>query len=227
MAESVRALRRGREVGEDVSVVSLSPPKKRRLSWVLVGVLLVGLAALLGAYVLTAVDDRLSIMVAARDLPPGDPITAADLRVVEMGKAGGLRAIQSHQQQLILGQAPRGPIPEGTVLNTGLFVTKELAIPAGRVVIGGAFAAGAVPTPSLAAGDEVVMLVVGLSGPAAPTVAAEATVIGTARVWAVDGAAEADTNAKVWVSLLVDEQLQTSSVQAASEGRLRLALAGG
>jgi hypothetical protein len=227
MAESVRTLRRGREVGEDVSVVSMSPPKKRRLSWVLVGVLLVGLAALLGAYVLTAVDDRLSVMVAARDLAPGEPITAADLRAVEMGKTGGLRAIQSHQQELILGQAPRGPIPEGTVLNTGLFVSKDLAIPAGQVVIGGVFAAGAVPTASLAAGDEVVMLVVAASGPAAPTVATEATILGSARVWAMEGAAEPDSSGKVWVSLLVAEQLETSSVQAASDGRLRLALAGG
>jgi len=227
MAESVRTLRRDRGPGDDVAVVSLSPPKKRRLSWVVVGVLLVGLAALLGAYVLTAVDDRISVMVAARDLGPGEPITAADMRVVEMGKTGNLRAIQSHQQDLIIGQAPRGPIPEGSVLNTGLFVAKDAAIPAGQVVVGGAFAAGAVPTATLAAGDEVVMFVVAPSGPGATTVATDATVLGRARVWAVEGAASADSAAKAWVSLLVDEELQTSAVQAASDGRLRLALASG
>ena len=39
------------QTDEQVSVVSLSPPKRRRPSWVLLGVLLVGLAALVGAYV--------------------------------------------------------------------------------------------------------------------------------------------------------------------------------
>ena len=61
---------------------------------------------------------------------------ADDLRVVQMGQAGDLRAIQSNQQDLIIGQAPRAPIPAGTVLNTGLFVPVAEAVPAGRVVVG-------------------------------------------------------------------------------------------
>jgi hypothetical protein len=226
MAESVRSLRRSRPAGEDVAVVSLSPPKKRRLSWVAVGALLVALAAMLGAYVFNAVDDRLSVMVAARDLAPGQPITAADLRVVEMGRTGDL-AIQSHQQDLIIGQAPRGPIPAGTVLNTGLFVSKDAAIPAGQVVVGGAFAAGAVPTATLGPGDSVVMLVVAPAVGGAPAANGDATVLGRATVWAVEGAAAADTSSKAWVSLLVEDSLQTAAVQAASDGRLRLTLVGG
>ena len=105
---------------DDVSVVSMSGPTRRRPSWVLLGTLLVAVAGLLGAWVFTASTETISVMVAAREIGPGEVVTATDMRVVEMGKTGGLRAIQSSQQDLVIGRAARGPIPEGTVLNTGL-----------------------------------------------------------------------------------------------------------
>ena len=122
--------------------MSLASPKHRRPSWVLVGVALVALAALLGAWVFAATSDTMRVMVAARDLAPGEVIDAADLRVVELGRSGGVRAIQPDQQDLIVGRAARGPIPAGTVLNTDLFADREQVIPAGEVVVGAALAAG-------------------------------------------------------------------------------------
>lgn len=192
----------------------------------LVGVVLVGVAALLGAYVFSTLNDRLSVMVAAHDLEPGKPISAGDLRVVEMGKTSSLRAIQPDQQSLIVGQAPRGPVPEGTVLNTGLFVPVGQVVPSGSVVVGGAFEAGAVPTASLAAGDRVVLLVVGptISGGLTDATAVP-VVLGRGTVWAVNGSASGDTSsARVWVSLLVTDDLQTAVAQASADGRLRLGL---
>ena len=214
------------QTDEQVSVVSLSPPKRRRPSWVLLGVLLVGLAALVGAYVFVTVSDTLSVLVAARDLEPGEPITADDLRVVQMGRTSDLRAIQPSQQDLILGRSPVGPVPAGTVLNTGLFVSREEVVPAGMAVVGGAFEAGAVPTASLGPGDPVVLLA------AADTTSgsvdgAVATVLGEGRVFAVEGAAATDSSARVWVSLLISEELQAAAAQAAADGRLRLSLAAG
>ena len=81
-------------------------------------------------------------MVAARDLEPGEVIDAADLRVVEIGASDELRAIQSSQQDLIVGKSARGPIPAGTVLNTDLFADQGDAIPAGMVVVGAALEPG-------------------------------------------------------------------------------------
>lgn len=211
-----------------VPVVSTSPPRKRRPSWVLAGVVMVVFAALIGVYALRAVTDEMSVMVAAQDLEPGVPISASDLRVVTMGQAGNLRAIQPDQQDLIVGQAPRFPIPAGTVLNTGLFVEPDAAVPEGRVVVGAAFAAGEVPTPGLAAGDRVELITVapaavGSVGAAPPA----AVVVGEATVWGVSGSANAEgASARVWVSLLVDADLQTVVAQAASDGLLRLSLVG-
>jgi len=214
-----------------VSVVSLSPPKRRRPSWVLLGVVMVGLAALVGAYVFQAVSDTVQVVVAARDLAAGEPIAEADLRVVELGRTAQLRAIQPAQQDLILGRAPTGPVPAGTVLNTGLFVPLEDVVPPGQVVIGAAFEAGAAPTATLGPGDVVVLLAAvdtttGLT-PADASTAPEASVLGRATVFAVEGVTSADSSSdRVWVSLLIDEVLQATAVQAAADARLRLALAG-
>ena len=50
------------------SVVSLSAPTRKRPSWVLAGVLLVGLSALLAAWVYNATSETMRVMVAARDI---------------------------------------------------------------------------------------------------------------------------------------------------------------
>jgi flagella basal body P-ring formation protein FlgA len=83
------------------SVVSLSAPKRRRPTWVVFGAVMVGIAMLLGVWVFSTSSQRISVMVAARNIAPGEVIQATDLRVVEMGRTGGLRAIQPSQQQLV------------------------------------------------------------------------------------------------------------------------------
>ena len=219
-----------RDPAADTPVVSLSAPTKRRPSWVLGGVVLVGLAALLGAYVFASVTDTLQVTVAANDLEPGEVIDAGDLRVVEMGRTGDLRAILADQQDLIIGQSPRALIPAGTLLNTGLFIAPDDVVPAGQVVVGAAFSAGEVPTPNLAAGERVALLAVRelTIGASTSEDRVEADVLGEATVWSVTGEAAADggTSDRVWVALLVSEDLQAAVAQSAADGRLRLSLLG-
>lgn len=214
----------------EIPVVSLSAPIKRRPSWVLGGVMLVGVAALLGAYVFSSVTDTLQVTVAAQDLEPGELIDAGDLRVVEMGRTGDLRAILADQQDLIIGQSPRSLIPAGTVLNTGLFVSADDVIPPGQVVVGAAFSAGEVPTPNLAAGDRVTLLAVRevSIGASTPEERVVADLLGDATVWSVTGEATAGggTSDRVWVALLVSEELQAAVAQSAADGQLRLSLVG-
>jgi SAF domain len=213
---------RTNEFGAGRSVMSLSAPKRRRPSWVLFGGLLVGLATLLGAYVFATSTQRMSVIVAGRDLGPGDVVTATDLRVVEIGQAGGLRAIVSSQQTLIIGRAARGSIPAGTVLNTDLFTDAEQVIPVGMVVIGASLDPGAAPIPGLRSGDrvEVVGVVKSASSDQVPAV-----VLAAGTVWAV-GTAGTSSSSKLWVSVLIPAGVQTAVAQAAADGRLRLSLSG-
>jgi len=206
------------------SVVSLASPTRRRPSWVLLGAVLVGVAALLGAWVFTATSHRMSVIVAARDVAPGEVIRASDLRVVEMGRSGGVRAIRPSQQSLILGHAARGPVPAGTVLNTGLFTDRDKVIPEDQVVIGAALDLGAAPA-GLAAGDRVDVLGV-VQSTGAPTASGPAAVLTSGSVWSVESAPSGSVSSRIGVSLLVPANAQPAVAQAAADGRLRLSLLG-
>jgi len=215
------------KLSKAASPVSLSRPTRRRPSWVLVGSLLVGLAALLGAWVFAATSEQVSVVVAARDIQPGEVIGVSDLRVVEIGGSSDLRAIQSSQQELILGKSARGPIPGGTVLNTDLFTDQGAAVPAGMVVVGAALDPGAVPTSGLRAGDAVNVLAaqrttVGQSTGDVPPIAPLLT---TGTVWSVEPTGSNSTG--IWVSLVVPSASEGAVVQAAADGLLRLTLVGG
>lgn len=209
---------------DDVPVVSLVAPKRRKPSWMVAGVLMVAFAALLGAWAFTAATDTIQVVVAARDLDVGNELEVRDLRVVEMGRTRNLRAIQPAQQDLIVGRAARGPIPAGTVLNTGLFVDRDEVLPPGTVVVGVSLGAGELAAPSVVAGDSVRLIAVTRAG-AGSQLAEEPEVLGEATVWSLTG--EASTSAsseRIWLSLLVAEQLQTAVAQAAADEVLRVVL---
>lgn len=207
------------------AIVPLTPAVRRRPTWMIGGVVLVGFAALLGAWVFTSTSSKTRVLVAARDISPGEVVTATDLRVVEMSTSGDVRAITTSLQGRIIGHAARGPIPNGTVLNVDLFTEKDRTIPAGSVVVGAALDAGAAPTSRLAAGDRVDLLAVSKNTTGAA--AAAGTVLARGTVWSVERIGTGSTSPKLWMSVLVDEAAQTEVAQAAADGRLRLALVSG
>jgi hypothetical protein len=210
------------------SPVSIGGPTQRKPSWVLLGALLVGLAALLGAWVFMATSDQMSIMVAARDIDPGEVIQAADLRVVEVGRSSEMRAVQSDQQSLVIGLAARGPIPAGTVVNTDLFGEAGLVIPSGSVVVGASLEPGAAPVAGLRAGDRVDLLATQrtTAGPTADASPATASLLTSGTVWSVEPASAASASAKLWVAIVVPASAQGAVAQAAADGLLRLSLVG-
>jgi len=208
-----------------IAVESLSPPTRRRPSWLVGGVLLVAVAALLGAYLFSQATDTISVTVAAADLPPGHIVTRADLKAVEISRTGDLRAVLIEQQDLLVGSAARALVPAGTVLHTGLFVRPDEAVPVGKVVVGGAFTAGAAPWSGLRPGDRVVLLRIGSTGVATAADDGPAAELGVGEVWAVGGAASSSSaSQRVWIWLRVDTAIQGDVAQAAAADRLRLGL---
>jgi Flp pilus assembly protein CpaB len=191
------------------------------------GVGLVVLAMLLGAWVFASQASTVQVLVAAGDLDAGEVIDAADLQVVELSRTGGLRAVQPSQQDLLVGRATRGPIPAGTVLNTGLVVDARQSVPAGEVVVGVALDPGASPSTQLSPGDRVEIVEVAPTVAGSTTEAPAATVLATGTVWAVEPIGTGASSAgRVWVSLLVPQATHGPVAQAAADGRLRLGLLG-
>jgi Flp pilus assembly protein CpaB len=206
--------------------VELASPTRRKPSWILLGALLVGFSALLGAWIFASSSERTSVMVAARDIDPGEVIDSTDLRAVEIGGSTGLRAIQPSQQELIVGRAARGPIPAGTVVNTDLFVEVGQSIPPGFVVAGAALAPGATPVSGLRAGDRVDVLALARTTAGLDDGANGAAVLTTGTVWTVEPAGSGTSVSEVWVSVLLPADAQSEFAQAAGDGLLRLSLLG-
>ena len=206
----------------------MSSPVRRRRSWVAIGALLVGVSALLGAWLFTATSERMSVVVAGRNIEPGEVVDSGDMRVVEMGRSGELRAIPPSEQGLIVGRAARGPIPEGTVLNTDLFAAEGDTIPAGMVVVGAALEPGAAPVAGLRAGDRVDVLGVEPTTATATDESATpvAVVLATGSVWSVESVGSGSATSRLWVSVLVPAAVQGAVTQAAADGLVRLSLLG-
>ena len=79
---------------DDAPLVPLQAPKRRSTTRIMAGVGLVALSAMVGAYAFVAASPETTrVMVSSGELEVGEPITAGDLRVVEIGSADGLDAV--------------------------------------------------------------------------------------------------------------------------------------
>lgn len=185
-------------------VVAVGPPRRRRNSWVLAGVLIAVLGGLVALWLVSATSKTTRIVVAASVLEPSRPVTASDFRVVEVGLAPGVEAINADQQATLIGRTPRSQIAAGTVVSEAMFIDSDQVVPPGSVIVSAQLSAGAVPA-SLKVDDTVVVIDV---------TEAAAQVIGPARVFEIvrpDGDA-----GDVQVSLVVTADLQVPVVVAAS-----------
>lgn len=214
----------------DLPVASVASPTKRKPTWVLFGALLVGLSAVVGAWVFTATSERMSVVTAAHDIEPGEVLSASDLRVVEIGRSGELRAVLSDQQELVIGRAARGPIPAGTVLNVDLFASADQVIPNGSAVVGASLEPGAAPIADLRPGDRVDLLgverVQGVPAVESADDGPTANVLASGTVWSIEPPASNSASSKVWVAIVVPIESQGVVAQAAADGLLRLSLIG-
>lgn len=190
-------------VTEDV--VAVGPPRRRRNSWVLAGVLIAVLGGLVALWLVSTMSQTTRIVVAASDLEPSRPVTESDFTVVEVGLAPGVEAVRADEQASIIGQTPRSKIGAGTVVSESMFIASDQVVPAGSVIVSAQLPAGAVPA-SLKVDDTVVVIDV---------TEAAAQVIGPARVFQIVRP-EGD-NGDVQLSLVVTQDLQVPVVVAAAD----------
>jgi len=196
-----------------------TPERRKQLPWAILGVLLVSGSILAFALWSQKQGERVPVLVAANDIDAGAVIERDDLRLVSIGSDPGVRLLGASQQDLVLGQVARGPIPQGTPLSE-LLIAETDALPGGQAVVGAPLSPGEYPTSALRAGDVVEMVRV------APRTGDEAVeVVGTATVWTVEDLFSG-SEPRLFVSLLVDQELSASVANAVSRDEFRLVLVG-
>lgn len=203
---------------DDVPVTELGAPKRRSVTRVLAGIGLLALSAMIGAYLFVASSPETTrVMVADGELAAGEPIGAGSLRVVEIGATDGLDVVSPEEQEVLFGLTPRSPIPDGTLLNPGLFVASDEAIPEGKVIVGVVLGPGSAPLERLRIGDPVGLVAV-VSNVGLDDSAPE--LLGEGEVWAIGPADDGLGDDAFWVSVLVDVEIQVAVAQAASADQL-------
>jgi hypothetical protein len=138
--------------------------RRRQLSLVVVGVLLVVGCALVFAEVSLRTGHGQEVLVVAEPVAAGQVVTASDLRAVRLSAGAGVASVPAGDEQTVLGQPAAVALPAGSVL-TRADLGAGTGVGAGFDVVAVALKPGAYP-PGLAAGARVqVVPVSSSSGP--------------------------------------------------------------
>ncbi|MBI2709107.1 MAG: flagella basal body P-ring formation protein FlgA [Actinobacteria bacterium] len=194
-------------------------PRRVELPLAALGVVLVVGAGLVGAMLVSSAGQRSPVLVAARDIPAGSRVDAADVRVAELGVPPGVAVVAASARSRVVGRVAAVAIPRGAVLS-GAQVSSSSPVARGEAVVGVVVPPGVEPTADLRVGDWVsVIRVAGSAGSDAPVPAG----LATARVYGVRRQA-VDQGGGLAVSLLVAAPRAASVADAAASERVRLVL---
>lgn len=196
--------------------VRIAGGRVKRVPWVALGVILVVTGALVFGLMVQSAGDRTAVVVAARDISPGQVIQAADLRVVDVAIDGTAATVAGSHRGELIGQSATSRIPAGSILSREQFAASS-GLGAGHVVVGALLGPGGLPVPNLRVGDQVTLLEA--RDTERSTTATEP--LGEASVYMVTPGSQTGTQ---FVSLVVDETVAQRVTDAAAGQRLRLVL---
>ena len=196
--------------------VRVSGARVKRVPWIALGVILVVAGALIFGLMVQSAGHRAAVVVAARDINPGQLIAARDLRVVDVAIDGDAATVPASERGQLVNQTATSRIPAGSVVSRGQFAAGSGLAP-GKVVVGALLGPGALPVPNLRVGDQVTLL------EARDTERSTTTTepLGDASIYMVTPGSQPGTQ---FVSLVVDQGLAQRVTDAAANQHLRLVL---
>ncbi len=198
--------------------------RRPRLSWIAVGLVLVLVAAMLGAITIARVAAREPVLALAMPIARGEVLTDDHLAVVQVATDDQISTVPADLRQDLVGLVAQGDLAPGTLLARDQ-LAEGPSLPDGWSVVGLALNPGEYPTSALAAGDRVEVVrtpdPTGVRGdPSTVEVIAS-----DAEVFAVELLSESARS--LMVSLAVPADVAPIVAAAAAEGRIRLVLVGG
>lgn len=205
---------RPRSKGTGPPPVRVRSAHHRRMPWLALALVLVVGGGLLSGLLVQSAGDRSAVLAAAHSIAPGQVITDADLRIVDVGVDGQASVVPAEARDAVLGQVAIVGIPEGALLAAGQ-VAPDGGLDQGSVVVGAQLGPGELPVSSLRPGD--VLDLVAVSGGQG----AEVEPLGRASIFTTAPGTQTGT---VFVSLVVDESIAAQVADIAAQQRLRLLL---
>ena len=188
----------------------------------LIAVFLVAASALAAVVLFSQAAAREPMLALANPVERGQIIASDDLMVVYVATDDPITSLSSEAATGLVGLTAVADLEEGTILTPAHLVSRSL-LDAGEGVVGLALAPGEYPTPLLAPGD-VVDVVVTNRGPLEQGGLVPDTVIGSAVVFDV---AELGTQGVLFISLRMPTEAAAEVAVAAAEDRVRLVLVAG
>jgi SAF domain-containing protein len=198
---------------------SLPPlPRQRRRRMLVLGVLLVVVGAVTAAYLFTGMRDRTAVVVLARDVPVGTPISLADVATTQVAVDAGVAVIPGRQLQQVVGRIAATDLRRGTLLAASQLTGARVPGP-GQQVVPVAVKASQLPARGLQPGDQVLVVATpGQQGQAAAGDGADPLAQDTPAM--VDQVSSPDADGTVRVDLVVDAGVGPAIAKQASTGRI-------
>lgn len=197
----------------------LEPPRRKVVvPQLLIAAFLVAISALVAVVLFSRAAAREPVLALALPVERGQVIGSGDLMVVYVATDDPIATLSSEAASGLVGLTAVADLEAGTILTPAHFVSRSL-LDAGEGVVGLALSPGEYPTPLLAPGDWVDVV---LTDP----VSAEAgdaadTVVASAEVFDVAGLG---TQGGRFVSLRMNAEAASEVARAAAAGRVRLVL---
>ncbi len=206
--------------GAAPGVVRVSGARVRRVPWIALGAVVMLVGALFFGRLVQSAGDRTAVLVAARDINPGQRVESGDLRLVDLAVDGDATVILAADRRELLGQVATARVPAGSVLSPEQFGA-DSALETGTVVIGVQLAPGGLPIPDLRIGDRVRLLEAAPAEGGQEGRDGDDEPLGTAEVYRVSPSAQPDA---LFVSLAVPDDIAQRVADVAAAQSLRLLL---
>ena len=134
----------------------LVPPKRRSNTiWMVAGIALILISGLSAATLVQSLSSTVEVVVAARPIAEGEPVTADDFDVANLStSSANVQAIEPERIEELVGLTAAGPIGEGSIVHPDSFIADSM-INEATVLVGAALGPDNYPRAVLEPGDVV------------------------------------------------------------------------
>lgn len=209
--------------GQPAVPFRLEPPhRKVQVPQLLIAVFVVVVSALVAVVLFSQAAAREPVLALAHPVERGQVISSDDLMVAFVATDDPIATLSPEAASGLVGLTAVADLEAGTILTGAHFVSRSL-LDAGEGVVGLALSPGEYPTPRLAPGDRVDVVITDRASPD-PDATNTVVVVGSAEVFDV---AELGTQGNRFISLRMPAATAAEVAGAASGGRVRLVLVAG